>query len=138
VRVGNPPSAAPALVPAAPADSSPPARAASLVGDLRALLPDLPADELRALRVRLFEVGDEALLLVAGAAPAGEPTGRRRPEAPDADLTLAEAAAYLRFSEGWLYHRWKRLRLGYRSGRKVLFRRADLDRWREAQRRRRL
>jgi hypothetical protein len=44
-------------------------------------------------------------------------------------LTPSEAAGYLRKSQSWLYHNWKGLRLGFRSGSRVLFRRATLDRY---------
>jgi excisionase family DNA binding protein len=57
------------------------------------------------------------------------PTQSQAEPKPDAVLTLDEAAAYLRKGRSWLFHQLKKLRLGFRSGRRVLFRRSTLDRY---------
>jgi hypothetical protein len=55
-------------------------------------------------------------------------------KAPEDDpvFTVDEAAVYLRRSRSWVFHQWRGLRLGYRDGARVRFRRSRLDHYRAA------
>jgi excisionase family DNA binding protein len=54
--------------------------------------------------------------------------------AEDRLMTVADATAYLRVTEDWLYDNHRRLAIPtIRFGRQLRFRRADLDRWLDGQ-----
>jgi hypothetical protein len=65
----------------------------------------------------------------AAASQSGERPAGSHVREKDPILTLDEAAVYLRKSRSWLFHNWKRLRLGFLNGGRVMFRQSVLARY---------
>jgi hypothetical protein len=114
-------------VSATPVPSRPEARAAEALAAIEAVVPELAGSALLDLRDGLVRA--EGAVLRRALTPTSQPVPTRPEPEGDPVLTLNEAAAYLRRGQSWLYHRWKALRLGFRSGRRLLFRRSALDRY---------
>lgn len=111
---------------AEPTALRPEVRAAELLAAIEAVIPDLGGPALLDLLDGLARL--ECSVLRRALVPAAPPPAPREPE-PDPVLTLDEAAVYLRHGKSWVFHCWRRLHLGFRSGRRVLFRRSTLDRY---------
>jgi len=106
----------------------PEGQAEALLAAVETLVPDLPVPTLLELRGRLVRLEDAVLRRIL-ASPLAPVTAITDQETDDRLLTLSEAAEYLRRSPSWVYHRWRGLRLGFRSGSRLRFRRAVLYRY---------
>lgn len=110
----------------------PEVRIAELLSELEALLPGISPPNLLDLRDGLVRLEGAVLrLLLAAVVTVVTPPAKE----PDFVMTLEEAAAYLKRSKSWVYHGWRNQCLGFRDGGRVRFRKRDLDRYVNAQRR---